>query len=134
MATANFINQREFKLYVRDDSDMDEVLAEEFQEEFDIIVEDYNDLLDYYTVTVISGHYGGIQFYVEPNNQDEIDIAEMNEDEFGSTRVINHIRKEQEYINETVLPQLANRLGFEEIRLVAQASNGEAFYEKVDKE
>lgn len=94
-----------------------------------------NEAQDFYTVTVQSGYYSGVQFYVDEKywKLEDMDNEESRE-EFGMCRskmlrkykvAGNMIRRE--------LRKAREDLGLMEIVCTARFSNGEAMYTRVDR-
>lgn len=98
--------------------------------------------LEFFTVTLMGGHYGGVQFYVELDKNlhnwgstiDEVLEYIDNED----TRYYYDMRKsefkrkiisEVNFINKKYLPLLARKTGFKKYNCIGIFSNGEAIYE-----
>lgn len=142
MSTANFRTQSNFPLYCYDDSDMEYWEAEDFfsaiKEELDALNSD----LTFYQITLRSGYYCGVQFYVEMTSWAD----EAGFDEDGATRWADNescryyldmylSEAKRKFETETrkvnrLMAKMADAWGFEEYVCVARFSNGEAMYAK----
>lgn len=155
MSTPNFETQDDFDLYVsnmeyetldEDDEptgeyEFDDVLCDATQSFIDDVL---NKQLEFFTITLESGYYVGVQSYVVPraiyygdNSYDFINYYEDYDgkdiyNEFGYNKHVlkQKILKEIKLINEKLLPQL-KEYTFEQIECVGIFSNGEAVYKKV---
>ena len=104
-----------------------------------------NKPLQFFTVTIKSGHYTGLQFYVKHktncswftdilNNYSISEIPNNYIKEYCNMCRSEFIRKyksEINYINKKVLPKLANILSFKQYYCSGIFSNGEAIYREV---
>lgn len=111
----------------------DEILNQETCREMEKVAERLNEAQRFFNVTVESGYYCGVQFYVEEkvDGTETLDNEEANW-EFGMCRSLmlrkyrtagNLIRRE--------LKKAKEELGLMELGLTAMFSNGEAIYTKV---
>ena len=98
--------------------------------------------LNFFTVTLRGGYYGGVQFYVELDENlanfgssiDEVMEYIDNEDTkyyYGMRRseFQKKFYSEHSFLNKRFLPLLAKRTGFKKYKCVGVFSNGEAIYE-----
>ena len=76
--------------------------------------------LDFYTVSIRSGYYGGAQLYVERKNED-----------YDSSKTERALARETKELQKK-LEDFAKKHGMYKIRVKARFSNGETMYEKVD--
>lgn len=145
MSTANFRTQDNFPLYCYDDSELEWWEAQDLFNEIKADMDDMNDGLRFFRMTVESGYYTGVQFFVEMT--DAAENAGFDED--GATRWCDNeacryyldmyrseaIRKfdaEQRKVNK-LLKKLAEFYGFERYFCRGRFSNGEAIYVKADE-
>lgn len=140
MSTPNFRTQENFPLYLYDDSGMEWWQAQDFFSEVRVDMEDLNSELSFFRLTVRSGYYFGVQFYVEIS--DDADNAGFTE--YGAEYADNDscrwyldmclsqakrkFEAEQRKVCK-LMKKLADAWGFEEYLCVAIFSNGEAIYE-----
>ena len=128
MATANFkmIKGLSF-IYVLRDEDL-YAQDEEGKIDYDLLEEDYlreikasikelNLALDYHHIEILDGYYEGLQLYFK----ESLTIDDFNVSQYDLLKD----RRATIYFMELI----ALRHNFKKIKLVAQASNGEAFYE-----
>ena len=132
MGAANFQTMRDFPLFARDFSD--EI---EYYDICDIVQSDLDyvnrDLL-FHKITMQSGYYTGVQFYVEA----EHDLGEYDYDNeechyyFDCCRSVAY-RKYQSEINKInrKLKRMAKLYGFDEFVCTGRFSNGEALFSRV---
>lgn len=129
MSCANFKSMDNFNLFVRDYDDEEYFIIRDIEE----TLEGLNDSLTFHKITLESGYYSGLQFYVEENeNPNELD----NEDcryYFDMFRSVA-IRRYNSEINKIshLLRRLASEYDFEEVVCTARFSNGEAEYTRVN--
>lgn len=143
MSTPNFRTQSNFPLYLFDDSDM---TAWEAQDYFSGVAEDLdeiNDGLRFFSVSVEGGYYGGAQLYV--GMTETADNAGFTEDgaeyadnescryylDMYRSQAIRKFEAEQRKVNK-LLAHVAQTWGFERYFCRAIFSNGEAIYCKAD--
>lgn len=129
MGAANFQTMRDFPLFARDFSD--EI---EYYDICDIVQSDLDDVnrdLLFHKITMQSGYYTGVQFYVEA----EHDLGEYDYDNeechyyFDCCRSVAY-RKYQSEINKInrKLKRMAKLYGFDELVCTGRFSNGEALF------
>lgn len=111
MATPNFRHMKDFPLFILRDERYDEYFIREMIAD----IKSLNKHFDWYTISVISGYYEGIQLYVELKNEPDN---------------VNELTLEKVLI-EATLRKLADNFGMQEIRVVGVFSNGEAIYENI---
>lgn len=132
MGAANFQTMRDFSLFARDFSD--EI---EYYDICDIVQSDLDDVnrdLLFHKITMQSGYYTGVQFYVES----EHDLGEYDYDNeechyyFDCCRSVAY-RKYQSEINKInrKLKRMAKQYGFDELVCTGRFSNGEALFSRV---
>ena len=89
-----------------------------------------NEYLTFYTVSVESGYYSGLQFYVD---EKYCDVEEMNneesQDEFGMCRsaMLRKYKSEGNRLRRA-LQKAKKELGLKELGVVARFGNGEVMY------
>lgn len=144
MATSNFWTQDNFPLYAIDDSDMDWMEADEFYSGLKEHLDDVNDGLTFFKITVRGGYYCGAQFYIELT--EDADNAGFTED--GAEYVDNE--SAWDYIGKCrsaairayeaerrkllkLMRKTADAWGFEQYAVSARFSNGETWYTKVEQ-
>lgn len=94
---------------------------------------DVNGGLTFHKISVESGYYSGVQFYVETTD----DPTEMDNEDcryyFDMYRSVA-IRRYNSEVNKVcrILRKLAKEYGFDELYLRARFSNGEALYGRVE--
>lgn len=93
-----------------------------------------NDAQPFYTVSVESGYYSGVQFYVDEKycGLKDMDNDECR-DEFDMCR--SEMLRKFKVAGNTIrkgLEKAKEELGLDELICVARFSNGEAWYERVD--
>lgn len=129
MSCANFKSMDNFNLFIRDYDDEEYFIIRDIEE----TLESLNDSLTFHKITLESGYYSGLQFYVEENdNPNEMD----NEDcryYFDMFRSVA-IRRYNSEINKIsrLLRRLADEYDFEEVVCTARFSNGEAEYTRAN--
>lgn len=147
MSTANFCTMQNFPLYVKTDDDFyyetedgerifDEVAVLDFCNEVEDELENINDNLIFHKITLKSGYYSGLQFYVEEVHDNLEDFIRYwdNYDcryHFGfyKSQAVRKFRGEINKVNR-ILKKLAAAYGFEEYCVSAVFSNGEVWYSK----
>ena len=138
MATGNFVTMDDFPLYVSNEEqneadDFEQMeLCSMIQDELD----DFNADLLFFKVSLKSGYYEGIQFYVE----DKYDFGKYMESwdnydcqyYFDMCRSVT-IRKYTSEINKVnrFLKSIAKKYGFIKLEVSARFSNGEVIYTRV---
>jgi hypothetical protein len=128
MATANFkmIKGLEY-IYILSDKDLyaqDEegkidydLLEEVYLREIKASIKELNLSLDYHMIELLDGYYEGIQLYFKESlTIDDFNISDY--DLLKEKRMVIYF-----------MEIIALRHNFKKIKLVSQASNGEAFYE-----
>lgn len=113
---------------------LDDCECDYVMKEMDKVAAELNDIQPFYTVTVESGYYSGIQFYVDARYGDVTELDNSDSQyEFGMCRskmlrkfkvAGNKIRK--------ALYKAKDALGLDELICTARFSNGEAWYSRVD--
>ena len=92
-----------------------------------------NEYLTFYTVSVESGYYSGLQFYVEEKyyNVEDMDNCE-SQDEFGLCRskMLRKYKSEGNWLRRA-LQKAKEELGLMELGVVARFSNGEVMYTEI---
>lgn len=136
MATGNFYTMENFPLYAYLEDDWDWFEEEEF---CSFITEEVNELncdLTFFKVSLKSGYYAGVQFYVDDlHNLDRYGWEYWSNDdcnyEFDMCRS-KAIRKYQSEINKVNrwLAKTAKEYGFEKLVVSARFSNGEVMYNR----
>lgn len=158
MATANFQTQKQFNLWAAkmtymdgDPEDEDEFAEEVFDDwlymETANYIDDLNEQLEFFEITLVDGYYEGVQTLVKEKNircdwfdmdasyilecYDNVDGSEIRRN-FGVNKYIlkRKILAEIKKINNILLPQL-KRFGFAQYGVSARFSNGETFYTKI---
>ena len=93
-----------------------------------------NEAQPFYNVTVESGYYSGVQFYVDCKYCDIEDMSnEESRDEFGICR--SEMLRKYKVSGNTIrkgLRKAAKDLGLDELLVAARFSNGETWYSRVD--
>ena len=95
-----------------------------------------NEKQDFYTVTVESGYYTGLQFYVTEKGDSLDDVTHMSDEEcqweYGRTRAeqIEMFTAAAETVRKE-LDCAKDELGLTELSCIGVFSNGEAVYRKV---
>lgn len=143
MSTANFWSMDNFPLYVFDvDFDEDE---ENLNSDWDWwyynegkMIEDeidnFNDSLRFHKVSLKSGYYAGVQFYVEDMEKMDKYPEEYTNDEcqylFGMCRskTFRAYHSEQNKIRKW-LKKISKEYNFKELKVIESFSNGETFYQ-----
>lgn len=153
MATSNFQTQKYFDLYASEmtynllDEDGNETEEYTFDdalyEETKHFIDTLNKQLKFFKIRLQDGYYAGVQTIVNDIDPyyDLIDFLNYPNDYdgqclysyFGYNKHILTLmlNKEIKLINNTLLPQLKDYT-FDKYRIVAQFSNGETMYEKVE--
>lgn len=143
MSTPNFRTQSAFPLYCFDDSDMEWWEAEDY---FSMVRDDLDELnseLSFFRITLESGYYCGVQFYVELT--DAADNAGFTERgaEYADNQscrwyldmCLSQAKRKFESEQRKVcklMRRAADAWGFDEYVCVAVFSNGEALYDRAD--
>lgn len=128
MSCANFKKMDNFNLFIRDYDEEDYFLVRDIEE----ALESLNRSFLFHKISVESGHYYGIQFYVEESyDLDELDNDDCRYyfDMFRSVAIRRHT-SETNKINR-ILSRMADEYGFEEVFCSSVFSNGEAVYTPV---
>lgn len=111
----------------------DEVNSDYIFEEMEKVAKRMNAEQPFYSVSVESGHYCGLQFYVSENywKIEQMDNQESQE-EFGMCRskMLRKYRTAGNYIRRE-LNKAKKDLGLYELGIFAKFSNGETMYTKV---
>jgi len=92
-----------------------------------------NEYLTFYTVSVESGYYSGLQFYVDEKYYDVEGMDnEDSQDEFGLCRskMLRKYRSEGNWLRRA-LQKAKNELGLMELGVSARFSNGETMYTEI---
>ena len=149
MSTANFCTMQNFPLYVKTDDDFyyetednerhfDELEAQDFCNEVEDELENINDNLIFHKITLKSGYYSGLQFYVEEVHDNLEDFIRYwdNYDcryHFGfyKSEAVRKFKCEITKVNR-ILKKLAKAYGFEKYHVSAVFSNGEVWYTKAN--
>lgn len=153
MATSNFIKQKYFDLYVNnfdyDECEDGEYCFDEclFDETRDFLDTYNTEKLEFFDIDLRAGYYDGYQIYIEDAYKysgDNIDIFDFLEDYnsydgsyiykyYGYNKHILKLKilKEINYINNIILPQLADCYNFTKLKVLGTFSNGETIYEQV---
>lgn len=116
------------------ETELDDCEMDYIYEEMKKVADELNDAQPFYTVSVESGYYAGIQFYVEDKYYDvsAMDNEEAR-DEFGVCR--SEMLRRFKVAGNTIrrrLHKAKDELGLTELVCTARFSNGEAWYTKVD--
>ena len=135
MVTGNFVTMENFPLYVSNEAqneadDFEQIeLCDMIQEELD----DFNTDLLFFKVSLKSGYYVGVQFYVE----DKYDFGKYMDSwdnydcryHFDMCRSVT-IRKYASEINKVnkFLRNIAKKYEFQKLEVLARFSNGEVIY------
>jgi ribosomal protein L40E len=113
---------------------VDDFLCEERMREMEKVAEELNGVQSFYNVSVESGYYTGIQFYVDEKYCDIDDMSnEESRDEFGICR--SEMLRRYKVAGNTIrrgLYKAAKDLGLDTLVCTARFSNGEAWYTKVE--
>jgi ribosomal protein L40E len=113
---------------------LDEWYSRDLVEQMEKVAAELNDAQPFYKVTVESGYYSGIQFYVDSKywRLEDMDNEESR-DEFGICR--SEMLRQYKVAGNTIrkgLYKAKDELGLDELVCTARFSNGEAWYSKVD--
>ena len=111
----------------------DEWYAEYIQKEMQKVAEDINSSIRFHNVTLMSGYYAGIQFYVSEEYYNLEDWTnEDARDEFDMCRsvMLRKYRSEKNYIVRALRKAKAD-LGLMELGVTARFSNGETWYTEI---
>lgn len=131
MATANFkmikglsyiYILRDEDLYAKDEKTLEldyDLLEEHYLAEIKASIKELNLALEYHHIELLDGYYEGLQLYFK----ESFTIDDFNITQYDLLRD----RRAVIYFMELI----ALRHNFKKIKLTAQASNGEAFYEYV---
>ncbi len=129
MATSNFKTMSGFPLITTQEGREDNLAVAEMEK----VAEELNERQDFFKVSVESGYYDGVQFYVkgEYHNVEGWDENDAM-DEFGMTlgEVQNDYIHAQEVVREGLL-EAAERIGLARLEVSARFSNGETWYRRV---
>lgn len=113
---------------------VDEIEVQEVVSDIEARLEDdVNGSLVFHKISVLPGHYYGVQFYVETTD----DPTEMDNEDcryyFDMYRSVA-IRRYNSEVNKVcrILRKLAKEYGFEELYLMARFGNGAALYGHVE--
>lgn len=113
---------------------VDDFLCAERTREMEKVAEELNEAQDFYAVSVESGYYAGVQFYVDEKYCDIEDMSnEESRDEFGICR--SEMLRRYKVAGNKIrrgLRKAAKDLGLDEVVCTARFSNGEAIYTKVE--
>lgn len=115
----------------------DDLAAEDISSEMQAAAARINEKLDFHKVTVESGYYSGIQFYVEEDFKGFDSLEDMENDDsqyyYGMCRS-KMLRKYKTECNKIrrELHKAREELGLMELGCIGIFSNGEAIYEKID--
>lgn len=113
---------------------IDNFLCSERAREMEKVAEELNEVQDFYTVSVESGYYAGLQFYVEGKYWHIEDMSnEESRDEFGVCR--SEMLRRYKVAGNKIrrgLYKAAKDLGLDTLVCTARFSNGEAWYTKVE--
>lgn len=117
-----------------EDAILDELYSRDLVEQMEKVAVELNDAQPFYEVTVESGYYSGIQFYVDSKywHIEDMDNDE-SQDEFGMCR--SEMLRKYKVAGNTIrkgLYKAKDDLGLDELICTARFSNGEAWYQKVD--
>lgn len=135
MATSNFWSMDNFPIYANME-EMDWIEADEFYSNVEEVVDEFNEDLLFFKVSLKSGYYEGVQFYVEDKEDFGKYMNEFTNDDchyyFDVCRSVA-IRKYYSEINKINrwLKKTAKEWGFIQLSVVARFSNGETIYEIV---
>lgn len=116
-------------------AEYDDLAGEDDYENMSWYAKKANEEQDFYAVTVESGYYTGLQFYVT-SKYDEEDVERMDDEdcdyEFGKTKAeaLADLRAAADSVREW-LAQAKEDLGLTELSCMGVFSNGEAIYRKV---
>lgn len=147
MSTANFKSMDNFPLYVFDmefDEDENTVAIEASWDDWrwfegrmiEREMDEFNESLKFHKVSLKSGYYAGVQFYVEDlENMDKYPEEYTNGEcqyLFGMCRskTFRAYHSEQNKIRKW-LKKIAKEYGFFELFVVGRFSNGETIYQKI---
>ena len=98
--------------------------------------EELNEYLTFFTVSVESGHYSGVQFYVDEKYYDLTTWTnDESQDEFGLCRskMLRKFKSEVNWLNRA-LRKAKDELGLVELGVAARFSNGETWYTEIKKD
>ena len=130
MATGNFKTMAGFPLITTQEGCEDDLVVAEMEK----AAQDLNERQTFFKVSVESGYYDGVQFYVEGEYHNVMGWDENDAvDEFGMTlgEVQNDYLHAQEVVREGLL-EAAGRIGLARLEVSARFSNGETWYRRVD--
>ena len=106
-------------------------------EAVELAMERENADLDFHRITLASGYFTGVQFFVEERFYGYDNIEDMDNEEcqyhYGECRskVLRRYRAEVRKVQKA-MAKIAADYGFSQLVRIARFSNGETFYEKVD--
>lgn len=144
MATSNFWTQDNFPLMAIDDSDMDWIEANEFYAGLKEQLDEANDGLMFFRITVKSGYYCGSQFYVEmTEDADNAGFTENGAEYADNESTRDHLdmclsQAKRKYAAEQrkvckLIRKIGAEWGFEEYIVTARFFNGETWYTKAEQ-
>lgn len=138
MSTANFKSMDNFPLYVFDMEDDDEWDWDDWRwfegRMIEREMEEFNESLKFHKVSLESGYYAGVQFYVEDmEKMDEYPDDYTNSEcqyLFGMCRskTFRAYHSEQNKIRKW-LKKISKEYNFKELKVIGSFSNGETFYQ-----
>ena len=112
----------------------DDFRNEEITHMMDEVAAELNEAQPFYSVSVESGYYTGVQFYVDCKYCDmEAFTNEEAREEFGMCR--SEMLRKFKVARNTIRRRLykaKDEIGLDELLCTAMFSNGEAWYQKVD--
>lgn len=115
------------------DSVYDEWTMDDIVRNMEAKAKELNEYLTFYTVSVESGYYSGLQFYVD---EKYCDVEDMDNDEsnyeFGMCRskMLRKYKSEGNWLRRA-LQKAKKEIGLMELGVVARFSNGETMYTKI---
>lgn len=111
----------------------DEFAMEETCREMEAVAERLTEGQDFFKVSVESGHYGGVQFFVEDKFYDvENWTNDDAQDEFGICRseCLRRYKVAENFVRKG-LEKASKEMGLDKLAITARFSNGETWYSKV---
>lgn len=115
------------------DSVHDELAMDDIVRNMEARAKELNEYLTFYSVSVESGYYSGLQFYVEEKyyNVEDMDNCE-SQDEFGLCRskMLRKYKSEGNWLRRE-LRKAKDELGLVELGVTARFSNGEVWYTEI---
>lgn len=144
MATSNFWTQDIFPLMAIDDSDMDYIEAHEFYSALKEHLDEANDGLMFFRITVKIGYYCGSQFYIElTEDADNAGFTEKGAQYADNESCRDYLylclsEAKRKYAAEQrkvckLIRKIGADWGFEEYIVTARFSNGETWYTKAEQ-